>query len=170
MGQDVAQVSPTFGFRIHTLPRPPYSLHLWDIGGQKSIRAYWRNYYEETDGLVFVIDAAAPHRLEESLGELRGLMAQDRLAGASLLIIANKQDCRGALTLGQIETCLRGLGLGGGETMEEAGAVPGSAIRGHCRVFATSALRGENVQEALDWLVSDVAARLYHCPQGGTGC
>jgi ADP-ribosylation factor-like protein 3 len=25
---------------------------MWDIGGQKSIRQYWRNYYDQTDALV----------------------------------------------------------------------------------------------------------------------
>ena len=29
-----------------------YKLNLWDVGGQKSLRTYWRNYFEQTDALV----------------------------------------------------------------------------------------------------------------------
>lgn len=25
-----------------------------DVGGQKTIRAYWRNYFEQTDGIIWV--------------------------------------------------------------------------------------------------------------------
>ena len=30
-----------------------YQLNVWDVGGQKTIRAYWRNYFEKTDGLIW---------------------------------------------------------------------------------------------------------------------
>jgi len=29
-----------------------YKLNMWDIGGQKSLRSYWRNYFEQTDGIT----------------------------------------------------------------------------------------------------------------------
>ena len=35
-----------------------YKLNLWDVGGQKSLRTYWRNYFEQTDALVF--DSSPP--------------------------------------------------------------------------------------------------------------
>lgn len=35
-----------------------FKLNVWDIGGQKSIRPYWRNYYDQTDALIYVIDSA----------------------------------------------------------------------------------------------------------------
>ncbi len=30
------------------------------MGGQKTLRSYWRNYFEATDGLVWVVRAAPP--------------------------------------------------------------------------------------------------------------
>lgn len=33
-------------------PRRSYQLNVWDVGGQRSLRPYWRNYFEQTDGLV----------------------------------------------------------------------------------------------------------------------
>ena len=61
-------------------PRPPaprprsYKLNIWDVGGQKTLRPYWRNYYEKTDGLIWVVDAADLGRLEDCAAELRGLL------------------------------------------------------------------------------------------------
>ena len=35
-----------------------FKLNVWDIGGQKHIRPYWKNYYQNTDALVYMIDSA----------------------------------------------------------------------------------------------------------------
>lgn len=42
-----------------------FKLNVWDIGGQKSIRPYWRNYFDQTDALIYVIDSADRRRMEE---------------------------------------------------------------------------------------------------------
>lgn len=57
-GDDISTVSPTLGFNIKTLQRNGYSVNIWDVGGQKTLRSYWRNYFEATDGLVWVVDSA----------------------------------------------------------------------------------------------------------------
>lgn len=91
------------------LPTPTISslhsfrLNIWDVGGQKSLRSYWRNYFEQTDGLVWVVDSADRRRLEDTGAELARLLLEERLAGASLLVLANKQDIAGALAPSEIE-------------------------------------------------------------------
>lgn len=67
-------------------------MNIWDVGGQKSIRTYWRNYFESTDGIIWVVDSVDPWRLEECRAHLKDILSQEKLAGASLLIFANKQD------------------------------------------------------------------------------
>jgi ADP-ribosylation factor-like protein 3 len=42
-----------------------FKLNMWDIGGQKSIRPYWRNYFDNTDALVYVVDSADQERFDE---------------------------------------------------------------------------------------------------------
>jgi len=51
-GEDVAHITPTQGFNIKSVQTEGFKLNVWDIGGQKSIRPYWKNYYDATDGLV----------------------------------------------------------------------------------------------------------------------
>ena len=43
-GEPIDTISPTLGFNIKTLQHDDYKLNIWDVGGQKSIRSYWRNY------------------------------------------------------------------------------------------------------------------------------
>lgn len=98
-----------------------YKLNIWDVGGQKTLRPYWRNYYEKTDGLVWVVDAADLARLEDCRRELHALLQEERLFGATLLILANKQDIPSALSLAEIEQVgVRALRSG--------------AVRGHLRM------------------------------------
>lgn len=45
--------------------RRSYQLNVWDVGGQKTLRPYWRNYFEQTDGLVWVVDSTDRRRLAD---------------------------------------------------------------------------------------------------------
>ncbi len=63
-GEDTAEVAPTLGFNICSFAHGQFGLSFWDVGGQKSLRAFWRNYFEETDGLIWVVDSADQARLQ----------------------------------------------------------------------------------------------------------
>merc|ERR1711862_1041376 len=69
-GEDIDTISPTLGFNIKTLDHRGLKLNVWDVGGQKSLRSYWRNYFESTDGLIWVVDSADKRRLEDCKKEL----------------------------------------------------------------------------------------------------
>lgn len=65
---------------------------VWDLGGQTSIRPYWRSYYANTAAVIFVIDSTDIERLEIAADELRSMLNEDELKDAALLVFANKQD------------------------------------------------------------------------------
>ena len=67
-------------------------MNVWDIGGQREIRPYWKNYYENTDGLVYVVDSADDVRLKECTEELIALLSEESLKNVPMLVYANKQD------------------------------------------------------------------------------
>ena len=54
-----------------------YKLNFWDVGGQKSLRSYWRNYFESTDGLIWVVDSAVRRRMEDCRKELHALLVEE---------------------------------------------------------------------------------------------
>jgi len=80
---------------------------MWDIGGQKAIRPYWKNYYERTNGIVFVVDSSDEERIEEAVAEFGELMAEDNLKGLPLLVFANKQDLELAMSAEEVLESLK---------------------------------------------------------------
>lgn len=62
-----------------------------DVGGQDKIRPLWRHYFQNTQGLIFVVDSNDRERVGEAREELMRMLAEDELRDAVLLIFANKQ-------------------------------------------------------------------------------
>lgn len=48
-----------------------------DVGGQKTLRSYWRNYFEKTDALIWVVDATDRLRIADCKEELQGLLLEE---------------------------------------------------------------------------------------------
>jgi len=48
-----------------------------DVGGQKTLRTYWKNYFERTDTLIWVVDATDRERVEDCRRELAGLLLEE---------------------------------------------------------------------------------------------
>lgn len=86
-GGDISAVSPTLGFNIMSLVRGEYTLNIWDVGGQRTLRPYWRNYFESTDAVVWVVDSSDALRLNDGAAELRALLAED-VSGSELRFAA----------------------------------------------------------------------------------
>lgn len=84
-GEDISIICPTLGFNIETLEYKGYKLNVWDVGGQKTIRSYWRNYFEQTDGVIWVVDSADRRRLRDCRDELTMLLTQEVSDGGALL-------------------------------------------------------------------------------------
>lgn len=73
--EDATKTEPTQGFNVKTLVRESFKLNVWDIGGQKEIRKYWDNYYDNVDGLIFVVDSSDDKRITECNEELQLLIS-----------------------------------------------------------------------------------------------
>jgi ADP-ribosylation factor-like protein 1 len=102
IGEVVATV-PTIGFNVETLTYKNVTFSVWDLGGQDSIRPYWRCYYtKSTAALIFVVDSADTDRLGTVKREVEMLLAEEELSGAAILVFANKQDMKGAVSEGEI--------------------------------------------------------------------
>jgi ADP-ribosylation factor-like protein 1 len=111
---------------------------VWDLGGQTSIRPYWRCYYPNTDAIIFVVDSADTERMPVARGELAAMLQEEELKDAILLVFANKQDQKGAMNAEQISDAL---------------GLPEVRNR-QWSIQETSALKGKGLFEGFDWLVT----------------
>ncbi|KAI1615747.1 ADP-ribosylation factor-like protein 2 [Exophiala viscosa] len=145
MNEDVNTVSPTLGFIIKTIDFQGYKLNIWDVGGQKTIRSYWRNYFEKTDALIWVVDATDRLRIDDCKAELKGLLLEERLAGSSLLVFLNKTDVMGGMS---VEEVTKALDLK-------------NILTHRWVVVPCSAMTGQNLEKGLSWVVQDAKDRLF---------
>ena len=94
-----------------------------------------------------MVDSADKRRMLECKDELFKLLTEEKLAGASLLILANKQDLSGALTSEQIATVLE---------------LDNKIFHNrHCKILGCSAITGEGLLDGMNWIVDDIASRIY---------
>jgi ADP-ribosylation factor-like protein 3 len=142
--EECSSIMPTQGFNIKSLVHENFKLNVWDIGGQKSIRPYWRNYYDSTDVLIYVIDSADRARVEESGMELQNLLDEEQLENVPLLVFANKQDLPTSLTAEEISTDMNL-----------------NTIRDRSwQIHACSAKDGEGLDEGLNWIMTEYSKKV----------
>ena len=137
---EVVTTIPTIGFNVETVEFKNINFTVWDVGGQDKIRLLWRHYYQNTQGLIFVVDSNDRDRIDDAREELHRMMGEDELKDAVLLIFANKQDLQGALTPSEVT--------------EKMGL---ATIRQRVwHIQGTCATIGEGLVEGLDWLSKHV--------------
>ncbi|WWD19116.1 ADP-ribosylation factor [Kwoniella shandongensis] len=79
------------GFNVETVEYKNISFTVWDVGGQDKIRPLWRHYFQNTQGIIFVVDSNDRERIVEAREELQRMLNEDELKDALLLVFANKQ-------------------------------------------------------------------------------
>jgi len=140
---EVVTTIPTIGFNVETVDYKNISFTVWDVGGQDKIRPLWRHYYQNTQGLIFVVDSNDRDRVEAAREELHKMINEDELRDAVILVFANKQDLPNAMTAAEVTDKL---GL--------------HSLRSrNWYIQATCATTGDGLYEGLDWLSATLKSR-----------
>merc|ERR1711990_623178 len=79
---EIVTTIPPIGFNVETVEYKNISFTVWDVGGQDKIRPLWRHYYQNTQGLIFVVDSSDRERIQESHDELHKMLNEDELRDA----------------------------------------------------------------------------------------
>jgi small GTP-binding protein len=99
--KEVIKVHPTMAFNVECVhATKKLKFKIWDIGGREPNRPLWKAYVRKTEGVVFVVDSTDSSRFEEARHELFNLLNSDsaQLSQVPILVLANKQDCVGAVS------------------------------------------------------------------------
>eukprot|EP00753_Platysulcus_tardus_P018737 PLAT7009.2.p2 GENE.PLAT7009.2~~PLAT7009.2.p2 ORF type:complete len:182 (+),score=87.85 PLAT7009.2:117-662(+) len=140
---EVVTTIPTIGFNVETVEYKNINFTVWDVGGQDKIRPLWRHYYQNTQGLIFVVDSNDRDRVEDAREELHKMLNEDELRDAVLLVFANKQDLPKAMNAVELTDAL---GL--------------HSLRHRVwYIQATCATTGDGLYEGLDWLSTTLSKR-----------
>jgi len=136
---DIVQTIPTIGFNLETIQYKNLTFNVWDVGGGDKIRLLWNQYFEESHAMIFVFDSQddAEYRQEIAAEELHRLSSEMAEYGmTTLLIFANKQDSKNAMSMEEIKKILR----------------PHDLKQRHWHIQPCSAKTGEGLYEGLAWL------------------
>ena len=101
---EIVTTIPTIGFNVETVEYKNISFTVWDVGGQDKIRPLWRHYYQNTQGLIFVVDSNDRDRIDDAKEELHRMLNEDELRDAVVLVFANKQDLPQAMPAAEVCT------------------------------------------------------------------
>ncbi|XP_061718581.1 ADP-ribosylation factor 2 [Cydia pomonella] len=140
---EIVTTIPTIGFNVETVEYKNISFTVWDVGGQDKIRPLWRHYYQNTQGLIFVVDSSDTKRIAEAENELANMLKEDELRDAVILVFANKQDMPNAMTAAELTNALN----------------LNSLRNRRWYIQATCATQGQGLYEGLDWLSNELAKK-----------
>eukprot|EP01114_Cavostelium_apophysatum_P001176 TRINITY_DN10_c0_g1_i1.p1 TRINITY_DN10_c0_g1~~TRINITY_DN10_c0_g1_i1.p1 ORF type:complete len:181 (-),score=63.13 TRINITY_DN10_c0_g1_i1:71-613(-) len=133
---EIVTTIPTIGFNVETVEYKNINFTVWDVGGQDKIRPLWRHYFQNTQGLIFVVDSNDRERIAEAAEELNKMLNEDELRDAAVLVFANKQDLPNAMSVAEVTDKL---GL--------------HQLRSRkWYIQSTCATSGDGLYEGLDWL------------------
>ncbi|XP_004505613.1 uncharacterized protein [Cicer arietinum] len=135
---EVLSTVPTIGFNVEKVQYKNVIFTVWDVGGQEKLRALWRHYFNNTDGLIYVVDSLDRERLGKAKQEFQTIINDPFMLNSVILVFANKQDLRGAMTAREV---CEGLGLFDLKNRK-------------WHIQGTCALKGDGLYEGLDWLSS----------------
>ena len=94
-----------------------------------------KHYYKITDALIFVVDSNDRDKVKDCAAELKTILDDEELKEHPILIMANKQDIKGSLSLDKATEKL-GMNQFKGKTWKVEGTT------------------GKGLKEGLDWLSS----------------
>jgi len=137
---EVVCTTPTVGANVEEVTFQNVRFECWDLGGQHTLRLSWDAYFKETDAVILVVDSTDRLRATLVKLELQRLLESEDLAQAAVLVFANKQDLKDAMSVPELTDAL---GL--------------QSERQHSwHVQPSCSLTGEGLHDGLAWLVLQV--------------
>jgi len=128
-------------------------MQVWDLGGQSSIRPYWRSYYQKQEALIFVVDSNDRERFPIAKSELLSILQvspysidwkyilkvlkEEELKNTVIAIFANKQDLPEAASAAEVSLAL------GLDTIKDR----------TWTIIPTSATKGDGIIEGFEWFL-----------------
>ena len=102
---EIVTTIPTIGFNVETVEYKNISFTVWDVGGQDKIRPLWRHYFQNTQGLIFVVDSNDRERVGEARDELMK-MVYIKIKPSNIIISIHDSKDPDYLSLYPLQNCL----------------------------------------------------------------
>ncbi|MCJ1445595.1 MAG: hypothetical protein MMC23_006100 [Stictis urceolatum] len=129
---------PTVGFNMKRVQKGHVTLKCWDLGGQPRFRQGRLPGRRRTDSRRYIVDAADRDAVPVATEELHALLEKPGLKGIPLLVLGNKSDLPGKLS---VDDLIHEMNL--------------KAFRGReTSCYGISAKEETNLDAVLQWLIA----------------
>jgi len=136
----IQEISPTVGYSVEQVQMDKCKLTVVDLSGQLKYAKLWECYYEDAQGIVFVVDACDPDKLVQAKDVMMEAVTDDRLRRLPLVIFANKSDLPESLSGLEVTTHM--------DLNNSLHAYKS------WNVFSSSAVSGDGLKDGLRWLLA----------------
>jgi len=141
---EVVVTAPTLGSNVEEVVYKNIRFVMWDIGGQESSRASWATYYSSSQAVILVIDSTDRERIPIAKDELQKILSHEHLKDSIILVFANKQDLKAAMTAAEVSEAL---------ALHD--------IKDHdWHIQSCCALTGEGLYAGMDWVAQRLRTQL----------
>ena len=140
-----ATIAPEFSYKVIKYKGANYRLQIWDLPGQERNKEITRLFCQNSDGCIFCCEVKDKKSREDLLRWKESLNDKQEISDLPKIIIENKCDL-----LGNEEKYL--------DNFEELKKFSDDNDFDEC--FRTSALNGYNIENAINFLVEKIAAKL----------
>lgn len=135
LGEVVSSV-PSIGINLETVETKNIKFIAWDVGGSDRIEALWNPYYQDSHGIIFVVDSSDKDQISSAKYELDKILNRSQVKDTPLLVLATKKDIDSVMSVTEIVEEL-GLHLLRDKTWY---------------IEAVSGITGEGLSEGINWL------------------
>lgn len=77
---------PTIGFAQYEITHTNEKIILYDLGGKETIRGFWRHYYDDAYGFIYVIDSSKEDSFDENREVLKQLLQEEKIKNKPILL------------------------------------------------------------------------------------
>lgn len=140
--QKSVDIVPTIGFNIEKFKVKNLTFTAFDMSGQGRYRNLWEHYYQNAQGIVFVVDSADSLRMVVAKDELEMMLQHKDIKDRPIpvLFFANKMDLRESMSSVKVS---QALGL---DTVKNK----------PWHICSSNAVTGEGLQEGVEWLTDQL--------------
>merc|ERR1712166_509480 len=132
----INEVTPTVGFTEEEFKHGNVKFKAWDMSGQGRYRELWQCYFEQAQGIIFVLDSTDGIRMCVAHEELEVVLRHPDTAGKPILFFSNKKDRPDALDVQKVWDTMK---------LDKISDRP-------IQIQPSDALRGDGLREGMDWL------------------
>lgn len=142
------QFDQTRSYHVEELKIEGINFSAFDLGGHEVARQSWSEFFVNANAIVFMVDSADTERFPLARQELENLLQDEALRNIPVLVLGNKIDLPGAVSVEMLQSAL---GIPNMTPLEQTSVPAGTRA---LRIFMCSIKKQTGYAQGFKWLAN----------------